>query len=512
MDIMSLKNNQTLKSYLDFTKDENLFQQINIFEDFDECKINITLASIEEFLININSNGHKEFFETIFSFIDDSDTIKININDDVETLEAFNTLQEIFEFKYQHDRLDKSGILEIVIHKNSHEYIAIYSMDNFIQYLNETKNVNFIFELFEKNNKIFKVLSEEDVDIKTNSFYFASPQNFQNGVSFEDRNGEKLKKINENCHFGNATSVKFLPEDFYYKFGNSFSNQNLKNLFERLSMALLLRVFSDVSEFDEDRLIFKMFGYKTIQHEYDFMSIQTNFVNDYYQSYNDLFFDNSNFIDKIGLARNVISLHSVNQDFTNIKGDIYASIKSNYNIYLKENIKKYIDLKNKITDKLFTISNSFDNLVDEFSKSFKSSFYTLSTIFLSLILLQLMKGNTSSVSILTLEVYVFLIAVLFAMYLFKKYVIFELSEKKNRLFQQYEQLKNQYISLLDENDLDELLMYDNFKEKNNAYINKQRNQYSKYWNITLLGYLTVFTFLISLKTCFWQWLYCYIVG
>jgi len=65
---------------------------------------------------------------------------------------------------------------------------------------------------------------------------------------------------------------------------------------------------------------------------------------------------------------------------------------------------------------------------------------------------------------------------------------------------------------LDENDLDELLMYDNFKEKNNAYINKQRNQYSKYWNITLLGYLTVFTFLISLKTCFWQWLYCYIVG
>ena len=53
-------------------------------------------------------------------------------------------------------------------------------------------------------------------------------------------------------------------------------------------MALLLRVFSDVSEFNENKLIYKMFGYKTIQHQYDLISIKTNFLNDYYQSYSDL--------------------------------------------------------------------------------------------------------------------------------------------------------------------------------------------------------------------------------
>ena len=82
-----------------------------------------------------------------------------------------------------------------------------------------------------------------------------------------------------------------------------------------------------------------------------------------------------------------------------------------------------------------------------------------------------------------------------AMYLFKKYVLFELSQKQARLFEQYEQLKNQYISLLDKSDLDELLMYDNFKEKNNKYINEQTEQYSKYWNKTLLVYFIIFTFL-----------------
>ena len=81
------------------------------------------------------------------------------------------------------------------------------------------------------------------------------------------------------------------------------------------------------------------------------------------------------------------------------------------------------------------------------------------------------------------------------MYLFKKYVLFELSQKQARLFEQYEQLKNQYISLLDKSDLDELLMYDNFKEKNNKYINEQTEQYSKYWNKTLLVYFIIFTFL-----------------
>lgn len=495
MDIMNSINSQTLKSYLDFSKDKDLFKKIDISENFDECKINIALPSIEEFLTNINSNDYKSFFATIFNFIDNSDTIKININDDIETLESFNTIEEISQFAYQFDRSNKEGFLEIVMNKNSHEYTTIYFMDNFIDFLNKTENISFIFELFEKHNNKFKVLSEQDFNIKTNSFYFSSPQNFDPLVIFENKNEEKLKKINENCHFGNAALIKFLPEDFYYKFNDSFSNLNFKNLFERLSMALLLRVFSDVSEFNENKLIYKMFGYKTIQHQYDLISIKTNFLNDYYQSYSDLFFDNSNFIDKIGLARNVISLHTVNQDFTNIKGDIYSSIKSNYNIYLKENIKKYIDLKNKITDKLFAISNSFDNLVDEFSKSFKSSFYTLSTIFLSLILLKLIKGNSSHTQIFTFEVYLFLVAVLFAMYLFKKYVLFELSQKQARLFEQYEQLKNQYISLLDKSDLDELLMYDNFKEKNNKYINEQTEQYSKYWNRTLLVYFIIFTFL-----------------
>lgn len=495
MDTMNSIDSQILKNYLDSCKEKDLFKELNISEDFDECKIKIRLLSIEQFLININSDIYKHLFSAVFSLKDHIDTIKININDNVETLESFNTLEEVSIFNYQFDRSDKEGSLEIIISKVSNEYTTIYFLDNFIEFLNNTSNISFIFELFEKHNNKFKIFSEQNFLVKTNSFYFASAQNFDPLVVFENKNADKLKKINENCHFGNAASIKFLPEDFYHYFNNSFPNQNFKNLFERLSLALILRVFSDVSEFDSNKLTYKMFGYKTIKHEYNFMSLNTKSLNDYYQSYNDLFFDNSNFIDKIGLARNVISLHTINQDFTNIKGDIYSSIKSNYNIYLKENIKKYIDLKNKITDKLFTISSSFDNLVDDFSKSFKSSFYTLATIFLSLILLRLIKGSTSTIPIFTFEVYVFLISVLFAMYLYKKYILFELSHKKDRIFEQYEQLKNQYISLLDKSDLNELLMYENFKEKNNKYISTQTEQYSKYWNKTLLVYFISFTFL-----------------
>lgn len=91
------------------------------------------------------------------------------------------------------------------------------------------------------------------------------------------------------------------------------------------------------------------------------------------------------------MARNVISLHVVEDDFTKIKGNIESSIKSNYNIYLKENVKKYIDVKNKINDSIFSLTNKFDDATGNLISSFKTSFYTLASLLISLILFKVLK-------------------------------------------------------------------------------------------------------------------------
>jgi hypothetical protein len=236
-----------------------------------------------------------------------------------------------------------------------------------------------------------------------------------------------------------------------------------------------------------------MYGYKTIKKDYSFTALRAEHIDDYFQSYKEVFNSSSNAHDKIGLSRNVISLHVINDDFTNIEGNICNSIRSNYNIYLKENVKKYIDVKNKITDTLFDLSSKFDHAADDLSASLKSSFYTLATLFISIMLLKFLKASNQNVNIFSFEIYVFLIIILIGMYIFKLYTIFETREKTKRLTQLYKQLKEQYKDILDEKDLDQIFTQSNFNTINVEYTNKKITKYNTYWNTTLLLYFLILT-------------------
>lgn len=500
---MSLVSKQDIDNYLksnilcDFTK-------VKIIETFEIFKLIIPIDSIEKLFENINTEQYLNLFKIFFdmSSTEKNDKSCVKVLGNEECLKSFETLNEIENFKYNYDLLndDKAGELELNILKNGDKYTTIYSLNDLTVYLNDEKTITDIFKLFFNSTKTFKVITNESFSIKTKSFYFYSHDKFDDCKLTP--NDEVLKKINENSHFANAASIKFLPEDFYYKFDDTFLCKNFQVLLEKLTLSLLLRVFADISEFDGNKLFYKLFGYKTIQCTYQFPELNTKCVHDYFDSYNDLFLDTTNFISKIGLARNVISLHIVNQDFTDIKGNIQSSIKSNYNIYLKENVKKYIDIKDKITDKLFTLSKGFDAIIEDLSKSFKSTFYTLTTILLSLILLKLIKGTANtSLEVFTVEVYFFLVALLGAMYLFKLYTVSEMEQRKNRLFEQYKQLKKRYVSLLDEEDLNEIFGYDEFESQNNTYIQKQKDTYDTFWDLSLLSYLLVFTGLTFSKFC-----------
>ena len=68
---------------------------------------------------------------------------------------------------------------------------------------------------------------------------------------------------------------------------------------------------------------------------------------EFYKIYRWIFQD-SNEYDKIELTRHVISIHCKYSDILNIDEKTFLSIKSNYNIYLKENVDKYIELKNLV--------------------------------------------------------------------------------------------------------------------------------------------------------------------
>lgn len=472
-----------------------LSSDVVIEENFESFVVTINDVSIDHFLRDLNNYSY--LFTPFFDTKDTNDNLRITVKNNVNNIQIFESMEQMTSYAYGGDYEDEIGIIEIKISKlNTVDYLTIYSLDLFVDFLSK-KNIEDIFKLFSSLEKRkFKILDGNHYIFNTAYFVFSSSINFDNKTNQTlknlnlDNRDSKLKKINENTHFANASSIKFLPEDFYI-IDRSINNA-LKNLFDKLTLSLLLRVFTNISEFTKNKLLYEMYGYKNIKKEYDFLTFNTNYIEDYFKSYEEIFNTCTSISDKIGLARNVISLHVVEDDFTIIKGNIESSIKSNYNIYLKENVKKYIDVKNKINDSIFSLTNKFDDATENLIGSFKSSFYTLVTLFISLILFKVLKNSSSTFDLFSIEVFLFLCPVLIAMYLFKLYNIYEIKETKKRLISRYEQLKNQYKDILDNDDLKQIFEQHDFKTINIDFIDAQISKYNKYWNITLISYFLFF--------------------
>ena len=88
------------------------------------------------------------------------------------------------------------------------------------------------------------------------------------------------------------------------------------------------------------------------------------------------------------MARNIISIDFRNS-LNNIDDKTLASIKSNYNIYLKENVDRYIELKNQITNNILDLSMKSRDIIAEFSSNFKNAFMANLSFIFSMFILNL---------------------------------------------------------------------------------------------------------------------------
>jgi len=59
----------------------------------------------------------------------------------------------------------------------------------------------------------------------------------------------------------------------------------------------------------------------------------------------DWVYTDGNYTDKIGLARNLISIHLKNDNLLTLDEGTIHSLESGYDIYLKDNVKQYIEIK-----------------------------------------------------------------------------------------------------------------------------------------------------------------------
>jgi hypothetical protein len=142
-------------------------------------------------------------------------------------------------------------------------------------------------------------------------------------------------------------------------------------------------------------------GYKTIKGTCDFKIYPITTTIEYLDVYKWVY-NGGNLNDKIGLARNIISLHFEDVSELGLKGSPFQAIQSSYKVYEKQNIKQYIEIRNKVSDQLLDFNNRANKVIETFASGFQKSALALISFYISAIAINVL-GKGEFLNIFTLD-------------------------------------------------------------------------------------------------------------
>lgn len=463
------------------------FSLVSVTEEYDciEIKvegINIQFPEEEIFnrnieFINNRDNIHLSFLHKNQVIENFSSRTNTSFNNFIETLKQNTTGKTRFE------------LILTIEKKNREGKVSIYFIDQFINGLDALTFIDLLVvfrELFANRNFIFfEILDQESkIELITSSIIFTT--NNSNTVLSNNELGKRKEKIKNICHCNIIDEYNYSPDDFYPV--KLSSSQNLNNLFKKISITYSLIYLFDIVNIFGNEIDFKLNGYKTIIKKLPISLLSLKASEAYYNIY-EWVYSGGGIIDKIGLARNIISL---NIDINNLFIDesVFDSIQSGYKIYQKENIKQYIEVRNKISDQLIEIQKNADKIVDEFIGDFKKSLFTFVSFFASVLVLKVVSnGNLEggfSIEITLLSIGFLIIG--FIVMLFRR---FEINRQVERYKLFYQNMKKRYCDLLDKNDISRILNNDVDFNTNVNYINTRVKEYSRVWILSIIVLLII---------------------
>ncbi|WP_342546662.1 hypothetical protein [Lysinibacillus sp. FSL K6-4013] len=305
------------------------------------------------------------------------------IDPDSYTIDSLEIIDKILSLnEYIED--DSETIIKIEIIKENKDTLNIYDIHLFITYLNELslRQVLAIFSRFNNSEKKIVVSFSKDTKYTFSTNLFST---FQTNKEISDLNKkERLENLNLSSNNSGISNFNFIPEDFQV---NSCSEDllPLKQIFDRISFFLSIAFIADWAELDKMGLHFKILGYKKIDIS---MPISHKLYNGevFFNIYRWIFENgNGSIEDKVGIARNIISryLKYTDQHLT-LDEDAYSSIITSYKIYLKENVEKYIETKNKVAELNTELTTKVKEMNQLIITNFKNNNLTLLSYFISL--------------------------------------------------------------------------------------------------------------------------------
>ena len=375
--------------------------------------------------------------------------------------------------------------------------LSIYSIDKFTKYINSLSLSQFLAVIDERFTTFltFEVQDEHYSHWETNTIAFIAMNSTHHvsGIGSIDRTS-RINEARSLCYC-EVEKYKLLPEDL---FCSRFDENNL--LQKAFLKACMLHVFSfilDYSAIRQDVYEYKLNGFRTLNgfintERLSKFEIDINSCKTVFEIYQWLYLGGNN-IDKINIARNIISLN-IDPTTLRVEPSAFESILSNYKIYEKENVKQYLQVRNRLSEILIDLQAKISDIVDSFIGDFKKNMLTLISFFISVIVIRVVSkgdfigGLTNEIIGLSFVFLIISIGLLF-------YSRWELTKKIDLYNKHYNQIKDRYKGVLSSIELDNI--FDECDPKkdntNKSFVAKQKKLYSWLW---FLSILLLFIFLV----------------
>lgn len=459
--------------------------------------LNINDVNEELMTIGLRKQVKTELFprlqeiKQLVSIFPRRDYIVINLLDDSETIQIINGTEVIEENEYkrfikENQDLGNEVTISLNITKSlEDEKISIYTLNSFINIF-ENKRLTDIMKIFSmqlnKHGKIVFVNYDDLSNFYTKTISMINAeQSFEKKIYYRNENLGKIKNIG---NFINSIEYQLLPEDFDIEY--SSINEIVKDKFNKIRTILSIIYLSNISKIEDEKLYIHMSGY---QNKDFIINLEEMANKDNYEDIYEIYkwtYKEGNISDKINLVRNVISLHCKYSGILEIDNKTFASIKSNYEIYLKKNLDKYIELKNKATEFIMQTYNQINDISLDFINSLKKNIIAFITFILGTILTNVVSDSKLD-NILTNDIVGICYWLLAGSLVYLVISIFEFNFKFDRYTNSYYQLKNSYKDILDKEDIEEIFEQDKSYIENKDLVSEIRAKYTILWIVFIIG-------------------------
>jgi hypothetical protein len=485
-----------------FTKLSNGIDNVQVSDNFQTFTLSFDLH-------NFSEEFSRDHIQVINNYVNTRDSLELRISvDDGDpytlTDEKYNNIEIINQLIFDEETIIS---INIEVHKfKEASTISIYDIDAFTEYIcnleleyllnafNNYLDSNGLNKLEIQNSNSNKLLFKSNLLIIGSDINFTTPEN-----SWPTSKNRIIKSRLSNTSPQTFADYDYLPSDFQNTVKHTI-RPKIVTVLEKLKIIFAISFISNSSELSgKNNIQFNLIGHKYLKLNANFFNLNTEDIQTFFNIYEWIYWDGDSH-DKLELSRNIIGRYfRVLENKWHLSVDCLNAIQSAHAIYLKDNVEKYIETKNKVAEVVTEISVKSKEINQFLISSFKNNNLTLLTYFISLFIFNSLSSNADS-KIFNIEKYLITLGFLGISFI---YLIITLKQFKNELISNEDyffSMKKIYDDIFEPRELNKLFSHTHLFDSKNFITNTMR-RYTSLWIfeiIILLVLSTILTFFIKI--------------